>query len=362
MSYVVDSVAALLAAFIGFSSHRASLCTVKAVTELLNSRRGFLLASFGKATVWAALVFGTLLLFFPSAARGFQAYEPRIFALLGAFLFGIGAALNGGCSLSTLQRLADGDLWMLLTLAGICAGILAWSIADVSLGLTYAIHVPVLWPQLGSRGPWLLAILWLLGAWELARLWQSRPRDLRIWQLPASAAYRLSTAAVIIGVCGGLLYGLEGGWTYSNYFRTAVDAVYRGSASPSRFQALLFAALLAGMVASALQRGSFRWRWSGTGESRVKRFVAGTIMGFGAAAIPGGNDTLLLTGIPTLSGWALGSYLALLLGVAFVLVTVKLLTGETVVVECAGDLCRQDVLLESLRAQHSPHGPHELPE
>ncbi len=61
MNYLINSAALLLAAFIGFSSHRASLCMVKAVAELLSSRRGFVLASFAKATLWVAMIYGTLL-------------------------------------------------------------------------------------------------------------------------------------------------------------------------------------------------------------------------------------------------------------------------------------------------------------
>lgn len=278
MNYLINSAALLLAAFIGFSSHRASLCTVKAVAELLSSRRGFVLASFAKATLWVAMIYGTLLLFLPSASGTFQVYEPRGLVLLGGFLFGVGAAINGGCSLSTLQRLADGDLWMLLTLAGIGTGILAWSVADVSLGLTYAIHVPLIWPQLGGWAAVILTVLWMLAAWELVRLWRSRPRHLPLWQLPGVAAYRLSTAALVIGL-------------------------------------------------------------SGATAGLARRFAGGIVMGFGAAAIPGGNDTLILTGIPTLSGWALGTYVALLLGVASVLVATRIFTGQSLHIECVSDMC-----------------------
>ena len=44
-------------------------------------------------------------------------------ALLGGLMFGLGAGLNGGCSLSTVQRLADGDMAMLLTLMGFAGGV-----------------------------------------------------------------------------------------------------------------------------------------------------------------------------------------------------------------------------------------------
>lgn len=344
MNYLINSTALLLAVFIGFSSHRASLCTVKAVAELLSSRRAFVLASFAKATLWVAMIYGTLTFFIPLGSGTIQVYEPRWLALLGGFLFGIGAAINGGCSLSTLQRLADGDLWMLLTLAGIGTGILAWSIADVSLVLTHAIHVPLIWLQLGSWAAGILPILWMLAAWELIRLWQSRPRHMPLWQLPGVATYRLSTAALIIGLSGGLLYGLQGAWTYSNYLRTTIESIHQHNPPPGHFQAWLLAALLAGMVASALQRGSFKPRLSGAtarlGRAGLtRRYVGGIVMGFGAAAIPGGNDTLILTGIPTLSGWALGAYIALLFGVATALTAMRMAGGNLPCIECSNDVC-----------------------
>lgn len=344
MNYLINSTALLLAAFIGFSSHRASLCTVKAVAELMSSRRAFVLASFAKATIWVAMIYGTLAFFTSFGPGTFQVYEPRGIALLGGFLFGIGAAINGGCSLSTLQRLADGDLWMLLTLAGIVTGILTWSIADASMALTHAIHVPLVWPQLGRWAAGILAILWMLATWELIRLWRSRPLHLPLWQLPGVAAYRLSTSALIIGLSGGLLYGLQGAWTYSNYLRTTIESIHQHSHPPGHFQAGLLVALLAGMVVSALQRGSFKPRLSGAtaGPGWVglaRRYVGGTVMGFGAAAIPGGNDTLILTGIPTLSGWALGAYIALLLGVATALTAMRMAGGNLPCIECANDVC-----------------------
>ena len=47
---------AVLAAILGFSAHRASICTVRAVAELLHSRRGFMLASVVKSMLWISAV------------------------------------------------------------------------------------------------------------------------------------------------------------------------------------------------------------------------------------------------------------------------------------------------------------------
>lgn len=197
----------LLVAGIGFAVHRASLCTVRAASEILNFGTAHMLASFAKAALWAALVYGALVLFVSPDAARFAAIEPRALALLGGFAFGLGAAINGACSYSTLQRIADGELWGLTTLVGMALGIIGWSTADATLALTRPITVSVMWNDLAAWGPWLVALLGLLAAAELIRLWRSRPRGHPVWHLPA---YRVSTAAAIMGVCAGLLYGMQG--------------------------------------------------------------------------------------------------------------------------------------------------------
>src|SRR5262245_6774576 len=104
----------LLTAIAGFAAHRASVCTVRAVLEIWHARTARMLTSFLKTALWAALVFGALTLFAPGQSM-LAALEPRPLAVAGGFLFGFGAACNGACSYSTLQRIADGELWGLTT-------------------------------------------------------------------------------------------------------------------------------------------------------------------------------------------------------------------------------------------------------
>lgn len=105
-----------LVGLIGFAASRASLCTVRAVAEVLTSQRAWLLTSFAKAAAWTTVVSGVIALVSPTSATQVLERLPHGLGLVGGFLFGVGAAINGGCSLSTLQRLADGDLSMLGTL------------------------------------------------------------------------------------------------------------------------------------------------------------------------------------------------------------------------------------------------------
>ena len=62
-------------------------------------------------------------------------------------------------------------------------------------------------------------------------------------------------------------------------------------------------------------------------------------MGLGAAMVPGGNDVLILHSIPGLSPHAVPAYGAMIAGIAAVLITMRFVRGETMTVDCRGDIC-----------------------
>lgn len=329
----------LLAGLIGFAAHRASLCTVKAVAEVITSKRAWMLASFAKATAWTAVVAGCIAYFSPTSASPVLELTPPVLGLVGGFLFGVGAAINGGCSLSTLQRLADGDASMLGTLGAFILGVLAWSAFNIRQELSALQSLSSVWQ---SGQPWVPALLVALTLWamaELIRLWRSAPPTHRLGQRLLAPTYRLSTSAALLGIAGGLLYNLQGAWTYTNYLRADTASWLGAGPAPSHFHALLLAALLGGMLLSSLQRKSFalnrHWR-----RHLPRRLGGGFLMGLGGALVPGGNDTLILAAIPTLSPWALANYLALLAGVAAVMLMMMAMAGHLPQVECISDECR----------------------
>ncbi|MDQ2694897.1 MAG: hypothetical protein M3Z21_05860, partial [Pseudomonadota bacterium] len=63
-----------LAALLGFAAHRATLCTVRAVAEVLDERRPRLLLSFARAGLWALAVAGLLLWLWPERAVAEQGH------------------------------------------------------------------------------------------------------------------------------------------------------------------------------------------------------------------------------------------------------------------------------------------------
>ena len=110
------------------------------------------------------------------------------------------------------------------------------------------------------------------------------------------------------------------------------------------------------MLASTLQRGSFcidfrpRAAW-------LMNFSGGMLMGFGTALAPGGNDALVMYGIPVLSPYALPTYLALGLGVAIGLLLLGPFFGFRVRAEF-----RDDVFISDSWTRPLPPGPAAQPD
>ncbi len=112
---------AMLAFVLGFSAYRASICTVAAVAEVMSSRTALVFLSFAKVVLWVVLVNGLLVLWMPDLARPAKPHPGIQMALIGGFVFGIGAAINGGCSFSTISKIAQGNIHMAIDPAGFCA-------------------------------------------------------------------------------------------------------------------------------------------------------------------------------------------------------------------------------------------------
>lgn len=319
---LINSLSFLCVVLIGFASHRASLCNVRAVGEILQHRSAHMLWSLLRAMLWMAFLTGmlTVVLDVPTAPLLTQAALG--WALLGGLLFGLGAGLNGGCSLSTVQRLVDGDTAMLMTLIGFGTGValLSLSLREGS-GVALTTHASP-WKRWPEFAPWALAGLLVWVTYELRSLWrlaqsQVRPPWYRHLLAPS---YHLSVAAAVLGLAGGLLYSMQGAWSYSNFLRTGIAHLVVAHPAPQAWQSLLILALIVGMGLSGMQRGSFHLRFPQSARATLRHLAAGVFMGTGAGLVPGGNDTLLLSSLPAFSASAAVAYVAMLAGIALTLV------------------------------------------
>ena len=340
MKSLVYTISLPLAVLLGFTAHRAGLCMVRTVAEIFSTRKAYMMVTILKTVLWVMAVSASIFLFLPDAATPNWSYAITVAAVTGGFLFGVGAAVNGGCALSTLGHLANGNLWMLTTIFGFCIGVAGLSIMAPSIEPNQAL-TPLLFKAPRPLLLGVLALFWLLFCWEIVRLWKSRAKGNSWIKLFLSRYYRLSTAALVLGISGGVLYVLHGSWTYTNALKRQVQSLWQPIDQPVTINLLLFIALFCGMLLSAWQRGSFRLRWRRI-QTWPRHLIGGTFMGAGAVLIPGGNDTLILKSLPGLSPHAMPAFVALLFGIGVMLVFMRLLTGQTLKVVCTNDICRTE--------------------
>lgn len=335
-------VAILLAAILGFAAHRASICTVRAVAELMSSRGGYMLASMGKSVLWVWAVTIPLFCLMPAAGTGLSGWSLTGFAVLGGFAFGIGAAVNGACAYSTMARLVDGDGKMLAAISGFALGVLGFIMLAGWQWLPRPAPAPALIGSLLDRAmlPAVAVAAIAFVAWavyESARLWRTREAGARIVDLLLAPRYRLSTAALLIGLPGALLFAGYGPFGYTATFELVIEGMLGTRNWPPTMRWVLLIAVLAGMLASTLQRRSFRIDWRPR-RDWLLNLGGGLLMGLGTALAPGGNDALVLYGIPILSPYALPTFTALAVGVAAGLATMRWCFGIEARVECRNDV------------------------
>lgn len=317
---------AILGVLLGASAHRAGLCTVKAVAEIMTTGRAYVLWSFLKASFWTLGLLSVAALF--GADPGLSTRPLGLLGLSGGLLFGIGAGLNGACSFSTLARLAEGHGVMLLTLAGWLLGLTA--VRSVMVGVHGAAAPSVIPVWLVLPG-----LAWML--WEGGRLvLLVRRRGSGVF---ADGHWPLSLGVGVVAFANAGLLLLDRPWSFTS---SAICAVGAASVAPCAHPATLGvtsgAAILA-MIVSARLRGSFRLRPVRL-RSALRRLGAGSLMGAGAGMIPGGNDGLILFGIPSLSPHALPSWFGIVAGIWLALVTMRVLGARVPVIRCESDICR----------------------
>lgn len=289
-----------LAFAIGYGAQKGGLCVVTGIEQLLDRRSARLLLAFGRASIWSIVVTVVIFWAVPSA-HVTATYAVAGASLAGGFLFGVGAAVNGGCAFGTLMRLGAGDSTFALTLVGIAIGIGAgrWIALDdlgrqlgpTSLALPSSFSIAVL-----------LASVLFCTREALTRRNQSD-----------KAGWPPEHAAILIGTTGGALYALIGNWSFTLLMREIL--VHGGPKSMNLSPPFLIsAAALSGAAVSAVISHDFRPDFAA--KKLPRRLVGGTLMGLGGALVPGGNGVLVLQAVPALSPHAIPAYLAVVAGAA----------------------------------------------
>ena len=276
----------------GYICQRGRTCAVSAAYEIAKRRRARRFLGFLYAAAWSLLIVSIAAMFRPDLLRAFNATLPTVWTISGAVVFGLGAAINGRCSLGTISRLGSGDLVRIGTLLGIFVGI-----AIAARLLPHAMTVPGATVLL-VQAP-LLRIAIALGAVVLLAIILRHyvPRDFVVGQ------WTIGRAMTAIGIVNGLLIWFAHNWSYTSFFRL----VSMGGMAPVLMGLGIFAVLIAGSVTAGLVSRQFRLS-AGLPREWIRAIIGGLLMGVGVFLIPGGNDTMLLVGLPLLLPQLIAAY------------------------------------------------------
>jgi toxin CptA len=329
MSIMVASVvfltAALCAGLMGFAIQRGATCTVAAVDEVVHKKSFNRLASIVGASLWVVgglLIAGSLHLLGKMPGGYAITYQ----TVLGGALLGLGAYVNRACVFGAIARLGSGEWAYVVTPVGFYVGCLTVPLifgAPAPEKLPYG--SPVL--QASVRVALVFALLML---WRLGRpLFSSRPeapaqRPLqRLRTGLAKHVWSPHAATTVIGITFFFMLLLVGAWAYTDVLAEAA----RGMAGSLVARSLLLLALLLGAMAGGWTAGRFR-------STRIsfpqllRCFSGGMLMGWGSLLIPGGNDGLILVGMPLLWPYAWVAFLTMCIVIAAALVAERSVLGH----------------------------------
>ena len=280
--------AALCVGLMGFAIQRGATCTVAAVDEILTRRTCRRLVSLLEAALWVAggLLIAQHLHLLGKMPAG---YAISLWTVLGGALLGLGAFINGACVFGAIARFGSGQWSYVLMPVGFYVGC-------VTVGQVFGLPAPHKL-DVGSpvlQAAWLMPLFVAFVVWRIARPFVAgRPSGfaLRVWEPHA--------ATIVIGITFLFTLLLAGAWAYTD----VLAELSRGMAGSLVARSLLLLGLLLGATLGGWTAGRLRSTRISVAQLS-KCFAGGVLMGWGSLLIPGGNDGLILVGMPLLWPYA----------------------------------------------------------
>ncbi|WP_456452779.1 YeeE/YedE thiosulfate transporter family protein [Hydrogenimonas sp.] len=310
-----EILAVATAFFVGFAMKRGGLCTYAAVLQLVHQRRFERLVLFLGVAAWATAVLLPLHRFWEETFALSPTHGAYMNTLVFGTILGVGAFLNRGCFFGTFVALVGGNLNYLATLLGLVVGVGASYLYSGNLIQNGPILSPVAQESIQGFVWWTVALLFALFLAALVHLGRMRSLKSAMGLARVHAARHI--LIVVIGVGGAVLYGAVEGWSYSGVLHDATLKWLDESRAGVRKEAFYtMSGMVAGGIVAAIAAKSFKWV---TLRPRLffENFLGGTLMGSASFFLPGGNDALLLQGIPSLAPHAFTGYAAMLVSMWF---------------------------------------------
>lgn len=294
------SAAAVLAAVMGFAIQRGATCTVAAVEQVILEGRTQRLRSIVAASAWvlAGLLLAHALGVSMSLPPG---YRVGANTLLGSALLGFGAFVNQSCVFGSIAKLGSGYWSYAATPIGYYAGCLL--MAALTDG-AHADALPTIAPMQQTSALLAAALLaglsWLaLRATAQSRISHAHSLRARMHHLVTRRVWEPGAATAVIGLTFLGMLLLVGAWTYTD----ALADFARGMRTSLLARCLLFVVLLGGAMFGGWSAGGLR-AVAPSPLALLRCLAGGVLMGVGSWMIPGGNDGLILVGMPLLWSYA----------------------------------------------------------
>ena len=294
----------------GVGVQRGNTCTVVAFDDVLHRRSPDRLLAIAYCWLWVAGGL-TLVKLSTGFTLGAQLFPVIIWSVIGGLILGIGAVVNGACTVGTVARIGSGEYAYGLTPVGFFLGCV---LAPHVFGRTATSHIGTAATTTSLDHP-VAALLGLaiVIALTIRRLATHERESLRDF---LHKAWDPRTALMIVAVLFVVVVHIYGAWAYTDL----LGDVAKGADKQVVERFALFAALLAGaIVGGRTLRGT---RLIGPLAPRVIRCtLGGLLMGIGFSLAPGAFDGLTLLGQPLLLpfAWAVmaASYVTVVLGVLY---------------------------------------------
>jgi toxin CptA len=281
---LVSVISLICAALMGYAIQRGATCTVAAIGEIVENGTFHRLLALMEAALWVA---GGLLL---ARQLGLVMNLPDGVAvsgwtIAGGALLGLGAWLNQACVFGAIARLGSGEWAYLATPVGFYLGAL-------SLPLVFAMPMPKPLTEaamLTHFPAWLGWIVIPFAFWRLTTMVGKSGRT----------TWSPHEATVVIGVTFIILLIFAGPWTYTELLADTAKGMIANIGN----RAILFIGLLSGAWYGGWTAGRFQSRRIVLADI-ARCLGGGLLMGWGSLILPGGNDNLILVGMPLLYPYA----------------------------------------------------------
>jgi hypothetical protein len=312
----------LIGVIFGFILQRGRICFNSAYRDLVFFKDNYLFKLYTFTLGLQAILFVVF------AQLGVITLNPKPFNIvgntLGAFIFGLGMVLAGGCASGVTYRSGEGmtTAWMAAIMYGLTATatkngalsfISTWTdkfnvnvqhasnIYNANSGLTLA--------DVFKLNPLVMAIIFAVVLWIYTFATKTTERSTKLsWKVSAVLLAILAVFAWWTSQKSGRMYGLgiTGGWI--NLFSAFT------SGKPLNWEGFEIIGIIIGAAISAAAGKEFKLRMPKNPITYVQVMVGGFLMGIGAVMASGCNIGHALTGVAQMSISSIVSTIFFMLG------------------------------------------------